>query len=243
MLTADISGFLICVAMYLFLPIVIEFVQVPASDGYGFGASLIVSSLVFLPLSVGTFAASRFLGLYERHFGTRTMIPFGSLIFAVSTLFFALEHGALWEAFVASGLAGLGVGLDLRRHARLHRAGRAPERDRQRHRLLPGAAQHRPVGGERPRRRHPHRPSPIRAAPSRPSGASTPPCSWRRGCVWSLRCQLRAARPDADRRPPATGRATRDGEDLIMEEEAELAGAGVMLAEDRLPLADEVPSP
>ena len=52
-LTADISGFLICVAMYLFLPIVVEFVQVPAVDGYGFGASVVVSSLVFLPLSVG----------------------------------------------------------------------------------------------------------------------------------------------------------------------------------------------
>ena len=64
--------------MYLFLPIVIEFVQVPPTDGYGFGASVIVSSLVFLPLSVGTFAASRFLGLYERRFGTRSMIPLGA---------------------------------------------------------------------------------------------------------------------------------------------------------------------
>ncbi len=125
-LTADISGFLICVAMYLFLPVLIEFVQVPAVEGYGFGASLIVSSMVFLPLSVATFAASRFLGLYERNFGTRSMIPLGSVIFAVSTLFFALEHGALWQAFVASGLAGLGRGPDLRRHARLHRAGRPP---------------------------------------------------------------------------------------------------------------------
>ncbi len=110
-LTADISGFLICVAMYLFLPILIEFVQVPALEGYGFGASLIVSSLVFLPLSVTTFAASRFLPLYERNFGTRSMIPLGSVIFAVSTLFFALEHSELWEAFAVSGLAGLGVGL------------------------------------------------------------------------------------------------------------------------------------
>jgi MFS family permease len=110
-LTADISGFLMCVAMYLFIPIVLEFVQVPTVDGFGFGASVVVSSLVFLPLSVGTFAASRFLGLYERHLGTRSMIPLGAMIFAVSTMFFALEHGALWEAFAASGFAGLGVGL------------------------------------------------------------------------------------------------------------------------------------
>jgi MFS family permease len=110
-LTADVSGFMICVAMYLFLPIMIEFVQIPAVDGYGFGASVVVSSLVFLPLSVATFAASRFLPLYERRFGTRTMIPVGAVIFAVSTMFFAVEHSSLWEAFVASGVAGLGVGL------------------------------------------------------------------------------------------------------------------------------------
>jgi len=110
-LTADISGFLICVAMYLFLPIMIEFVQVPMADGYGFGASVVVSSLVFLPLSVATFAASRLLPRYERRFGTRSMIPVGSVIFAVSTLFFAVDHSSLWQAYVASGVAGLGVGL------------------------------------------------------------------------------------------------------------------------------------
>jgi MFS family permease len=110
-LTADISGFLICVAMYLFLPIMIEFVQIPAVDGYGFGASVVVSSLVFLPLSIGTFSASRFLPLYEQRFGTRTMIPVGAVIFAISTMFFALDHTSLWQAFAASGFAGIGVGL------------------------------------------------------------------------------------------------------------------------------------
>jgi MFS family permease len=96
--------------MYLFLPIVIEFVQIPGSNGYGFGASILVSGLVFVPLSVGSFLASRCLLAYTRRFGVRSMIPFGSLMFAASTLFFALAHGALWEAFVAAGLAGIGIG-------------------------------------------------------------------------------------------------------------------------------------
>jgi MFS family permease len=38
------------------------------------------------------------------------MIPLGSLVFAVSTGFFALEHSQLWEAFVASGIAGSAMG-------------------------------------------------------------------------------------------------------------------------------------
>jgi MFS family permease len=96
--------------MYLFLPIIIEFVQIPVASGYGFGTSVLVSGLVFVPLSVGSFAASRCLGAYTERFGVRSMIPFGSLTFAASTLFFAVEHRALWEAFVASAMAGIGIG-------------------------------------------------------------------------------------------------------------------------------------
>jgi MFS family permease len=109
-LTADVSGLLIAVAMYLLIPIVVEFVQVPAANGYGFGASIALSGLVLVPLSISSFLASRCLGAYERRFGTRSMIPLGSLVFALSTLFFAFEHRWLWEAFFISGLAGIAIG-------------------------------------------------------------------------------------------------------------------------------------
>jgi MFS family permease len=62
---------------------------------------------------VGSFVASRFLVIYERRFGPRTMIPLGSIVFAVAALFFVFAHSALWEAFVASGLGGLGVGFTM----------------------------------------------------------------------------------------------------------------------------------
>ena len=109
-LTADISGFLIFVAMYLLIPIVVEFVQIPPSAGYGFAASLVVSGLVLTPMSVGSYIASRFLIGYERRFGTRTVIPLGTTVFAAAALFFAWEHSALWEAFVVVAICGLGLG-------------------------------------------------------------------------------------------------------------------------------------
>jgi MFS family permease len=109
-LTADASGFLIAIAMYMFLPIIIEFVQVPVASGYGFGTSIVVSGLVFVPLSVGTFLASRCLPAYMRRFGMRSMIPVGSVVFAATMLFFATEHRALWEAFVVAGFGGIGIG-------------------------------------------------------------------------------------------------------------------------------------
>ncbi|MCU1494411.1 MAG: Sugar transporter [Acidimicrobiaceae bacterium] len=109
-LTADVSGFLIATAMYLFLPIIVEFVQIPVASGYGFGASVLVAGFVLVPLSVGSFSASRCLVAYQRRFGVRSMIPFGSLTFAAAALFFAVEHRSLWEAFVAAGIAGVGMG-------------------------------------------------------------------------------------------------------------------------------------
>jgi MFS family permease len=109
-LTADVSGFFISIAMYMFLPTLVIFVQIPVDRGYGFGASIVMSGLVLVPLSLGSFLASRFLIVYERRFGSRSMIPLGSLVFAAAAVLFGLVHGALWEAFVASGMGGLAIG-------------------------------------------------------------------------------------------------------------------------------------
>ena len=109
-LMADVAGFLMSVSLYLVVPIVVEFVQVPRSTGFGFGATMLVSGLVLTPLSVGTFLASRLLVPYERRFGVRSMIPVGALVFGSASTYFALEHGALWQAFVTMGVIGLGIG-------------------------------------------------------------------------------------------------------------------------------------
>ena len=108
--TADGAAFLMGISMYLFLPIVVEFVQIPRTAGYGFGASLVGAGFVLVPLSAGSYLSSRCLVRFERRFGARALIPFGSLAFTATALFFAFEHRAFWEAFVASGVGGIGLG-------------------------------------------------------------------------------------------------------------------------------------
>ena len=110
-ITSDASGFLISVSLYLFMPVVVEYVQVPRSTGFGFGSSIFTAGLLLVPLSVGTFAASRCVPLLVRHFNARLTVPLGALLFAVAAFTFAHEHRALWEAFVVMGIAGLGGGL------------------------------------------------------------------------------------------------------------------------------------
>jgi MFS family permease len=109
-LTADLAGLLMSMAMYLYLPIIVEFIQVPKSEGYGFGGSVVIAGCSLIPLSIGTYLSSRLAVLYERRFGRRSVIPFGAMLFALSIVFFALEHGSLWMAFVSTGISGVGVG-------------------------------------------------------------------------------------------------------------------------------------
>ena len=109
-LMADVAGFLMSMSMYLVVPIVVEFIQIPPAAGFGFGATVIVSGFVLTPLSLGTFLASRLLVPYERRFGVRSMIPLGALVFAAASSYFALDHGSLWEAFATMGIVGLGIG-------------------------------------------------------------------------------------------------------------------------------------
>jgi len=230
-LAADTAGFLISVAMYLFLPIIVVFVQIPAVSGYGFGASIVVSGLVLVPLSCTTFLASRFLTVYERRFGSRSMIPLGSLVFAGAAIFFAVEHSALWEAFVTTAIAGIGLGFTFAampgfiiRSVPRRETGSATGfyQVLRNIGLSVGSAfgvavlsSYTRAGQSLPTE------SGYRAVLSISAGL----------CVATAVLGLSLIRPDASKEEQVSKRE-HDKVDLIMEEEAELAGTGVMLTNE-----------
>jgi MFS family permease len=109
-LTADLAAILLGVAMYMFLTLVTEFIQEPRTLSYGLGATTFTAGLCLVPLSVTTLLASRTAIPLARRFSSNAVLVGGSLIFAVGGAFFALLHGAVWEAFVTMGLVGIGVG-------------------------------------------------------------------------------------------------------------------------------------
>lgn len=110
-LTADVAALILGVAMYMFLTLVTEFVQAPPSAGYGFDASTLVAGLCLVPFSLTSLAASRFVAPLTHRFGAPAVLVGGTLAIAGAGAFFALEHGALWEAFVTMGVVGVGFGL------------------------------------------------------------------------------------------------------------------------------------
>jgi predicted MFS family arabinose efflux permease len=109
-LTADVTGLLGGLGMYLLISLVIRYVQTPASAGYGFGASVVVAGLVLLPFSIASVTASRVAPLIARRTSPDLVLPAGCAIFVAAALMFVFARGQLWEVFVVMAVAGLGVG-------------------------------------------------------------------------------------------------------------------------------------
>ncbi|WP_320669309.1 MFS transporter [Patulibacter defluvii] len=105
-LTANVTGLLLGVAMYLGISLMTQFVQF---DG-GLDATVFVAGLTLVPLSALSAVSSGLVPVIERRFGARATIPLGALVISVAAGFFALTGSALWHAFVTMALVGVGLG-------------------------------------------------------------------------------------------------------------------------------------
>jgi MFS family permease len=104
------SALLIGMSLYIFVPLLADFVQTPPSAGYGFGASVLVVGLMLLPFSILTTSMSRVSAAFGRRFGAEKIVPIGALFVVVAAGLFSVADTALWEAFVVMGIAGIGIG-------------------------------------------------------------------------------------------------------------------------------------
>jgi MFS family permease len=107
-MTANVCALLLGVAMYVSMVEITQFAQL---DGFGFGASVFIAGLTLLPLSLFSALASWTLPALQARWGLRVVIPVGALAVAAGGSFFALTATHLWQAFVMTGLLGIGLGL------------------------------------------------------------------------------------------------------------------------------------
>jgi predicted MFS family arabinose efflux permease len=95
-------------ASFAFLP---EFLQTPASAGYGFGLSITGSGLILLPSSVASFALGVASGRLTYRFGAKMVLVTGSVISVAPFVLLTFAHRHQWEILVAMVLQGVGFGL------------------------------------------------------------------------------------------------------------------------------------
>jgi len=109
-LTANLGGGLLGVALYMELALMTQFVQLPHAAGFGFAASVFVAGLTLTPMSITSFTASRFLPPLEARLGARRILTLGALMVGAGALFFAVTADALWQAFAMMAITGVGFG-------------------------------------------------------------------------------------------------------------------------------------
>jgi EmrB/QacA subfamily drug resistance transporter len=95
-------------ATFAFLP---EFLQTPASAGYGFGLSITRSGLILLPASVAMFAVGVASGRLTMRFGTKRVLAAGALLSIVPFVLLTLARSQQWEILVAMVVQGVGFGM------------------------------------------------------------------------------------------------------------------------------------
>jgi MFS family permease len=109
--TTNLAAFLLGAGLYASFIVYPEFAQLPKSTGFGFGASVVVSSLYLLPSAVGMGLLGTVAGRVARIYGSKFALVVGTGITAVSFAWLAVEHAHPWDMLVASTLLGIGIGL------------------------------------------------------------------------------------------------------------------------------------
>ncbi len=109
--TTNLAAFLLGGGMYASFAVFPRFAQLPTSTGFGFGASVLVSSLYLLPASLAMAVSGAAAGRVTHRFGSKFAFVAGGLISAVSFGFAAVEHRHPYEMVISTTLLGVGIGL------------------------------------------------------------------------------------------------------------------------------------
>jgi MFS family permease len=109
--TTNVVTVLVGVGMYSAFILLPQFVQEPASTGYGFGATVVAAGIFLLPSTIAMVVVGQFSGRLERLFGSKPPLMAGAALCACSFGLLLVARDARWEVYVSSTLLGIGIGL------------------------------------------------------------------------------------------------------------------------------------
>jgi EmrB/QacA subfamily drug resistance transporter len=107
----NLVALLFGVAMYAAFAFLPQFLQTPATAGYGLGSTVSESGLLLLPQTAATFLLGLVSGVLAQRIGSKLVLVIGTLLTAAGYLAFALEHGSQGAIVAVSVVMGAGFGL------------------------------------------------------------------------------------------------------------------------------------
>src|SRR6266511_155677 len=115
----NLTAFLIGFGMFSSFILIPRFVQVPASTGYGFGATVTEAGLFMLPSAAVMLVAGPLSGWLGGRIGSKVPLLIGTAAATVSFAFLAIDHEARWAIYVGTSAMGLGIGFSFAAMANL----------------------------------------------------------------------------------------------------------------------------
>jgi EmrB/QacA subfamily drug resistance transporter len=109
--TTNLAATLLGFGMYGSFILIPQFVEAPASAGYGFHASVTQAGLFLVPSTAGMLAVSPLAGRIARSVGSRVALMAGALLTMVCFVLLAAAHAQRFEIYLASVFLGAGIGL------------------------------------------------------------------------------------------------------------------------------------
>ncbi len=109
--TTNLVAFLLGAGMYASFIVFPQFAQLPKSTGFGFGASVVVSSLYLLPAALSMGVLGAVAGRVAYRFGSKPALIVGSAFTAAAFIWLAVAHRHPYDMLISAFLLGTGIGL------------------------------------------------------------------------------------------------------------------------------------
>ncbi|MCW2953411.1 MAG: transporter, partial [Conexibacter sp.] len=109
--TTNLAGLLLAVGMFCAFLLIPQLVEVPASTGFGLGATPVRAGLYLLPTAVMMLVSGVAIGWLERRIGSKPTFVSGAVISVLAFVLLAVAHREPWQIYLAAAVAGIGIGL------------------------------------------------------------------------------------------------------------------------------------
>src|SRR3954470_12695322 len=108
--TTNLAALLLGFGMYASFVLVPEFVELPRSTGFGFGASVTKAGVFMVPATLGMLLAGPVAGRLSSTVGSKLPLLLGALFSCVGFVVLAAAHSSDWEIYTGMLLMGIGIG-------------------------------------------------------------------------------------------------------------------------------------
>jgi EmrB/QacA subfamily drug resistance transporter len=108
--TTNLAALVLGFWMFASFVLVPEFVELPTSTGFGFGASVTEAGLFLVPATLGMLVAGPISGRLSSTVGSRVPLILGALFSCLGFALLTVAHSEHWEIYAAMAVMGIGIG-------------------------------------------------------------------------------------------------------------------------------------